>query len=834
MALLKSGTRIYGNAIIDTNLSINGSTVSSSYDTGALVVKGGLGVAGNVFINANLNVKDTYIVGNLTVTGTTTTVNSTTTQLEDPVIDLGGGANGATLTTDDGLARGLALHYYSSGAQTAFIGYDNANGQFAVASNVTNTDGTLTINTYGNLKANYFLGTFSGVGSLSQLSVSGVSQLGLAGNVRILGGSPDYILRTDGQGNLTWVAPATTTAGGANTQVQYNNDTGFGASANFTFDSTTKTLTVDKIVANGSGLTSLAGANVTGTVANATYALNAGNAYSVAGSNVSGQVGNALVAGTVYTASQPSITSVGTLTSLTVSGNITAGNVAGGNLVSANYIKGNGSLLSSITGSNVSGQVANALVAGTVYSSSQPNITSVGTLTDLTVSGNTVLNKVTANIVGSNLVPNANITYDLGNSTNRWKDLWLSGTSIHLGDANLTSSSTDLVVNNGNITANYLIGDGSKLTNISSSAVNTKTYIVSNVSNVVAGSTISIVADYANSQYPGGVFTIEQLGPVTLSTTDIWASGTATKNAYANYLASSINTQNVNITLTLSNATFSINSSDTITIGSSTITGSNLLALNITGNGTYTIPSSYFSSTVQTTSTSSVNVSLTTSRGKFNSSGTTLNATQPVAFTLNSLTGSFPSSTVPYFNLNQSFNWSATVTGSATAGNITYSGGLISSTYLTRTGQTSGTSDSIDSTSSYTLSSLDLYGSGLYGYGNRTIPSTVTGTVAAATKYYPVFYKITNSATIPQLTTNDSYLTHQYVLGDGATTSGTTSDYLWIAIPGVSSHSFAYTFLGSQVGQDPAITSSQTISGYSYNIYGFTNFSVATFLYTVT
>jgi hypothetical protein len=412
--------------------------------------------------------------------------------------------------------------------------------------------------------------------------------------------------------------------------------------------------------------------------------------------------------------------------------------------------------------------------------------------------------------------------------------LWLSGTSIHLGDANLTSSSTDLVVNNGNITANYLIGDGSKLTNISSSAVNTKTYIVSNVSNVVAGSTISIVADYANSQYPGGVFTIEQLGPVTLSTTDIWASGTATKNAYANYLASSINTQNVNITLTLSNATFSINSSDTITIGSSTITGSNLLALNITGNGTYTIPSSYFSSTVQTTSTSSVNVSLTTSRGKFNSSGTTLNATQPVAFTLNSLTGSFPSSTVPYFNLNQSFNWSATVTGSATAGNITYSGGLISSTYLTRTGQTSGTSDSIDSTSSYTLSSLDLYGSGLYGYGNRTIPSTVTGTVAAATKYYPVFYKITNSATIPQLTTNDSYLTHQYVLGDGATTSGTTSDYLWIAIPGVSSHSFAYTFLGSQVGQDPAITSSQTISGYSYNIYGFTNFSVATFLYTVT
>ena len=38
---------------------------------------------------------------------------------------------------------------------------------------------------------------------------------------------------------------------------------------------------------------------------------------------------NALVAGTVYTNAQPNITSVGTLTSLSVSGNITAGNLIG-------------------------------------------------------------------------------------------------------------------------------------------------------------------------------------------------------------------------------------------------------------------------------------------------------------------------------------------------------------------------------------------------------------------------------------------------------------------------------------------------------------------------
>jgi len=57
---------------------------------------------------------------------------------------------------------------------------------------------------------------------------------------------------------------------------------------------------------NGSGLSAIAGANVTGTVSSATSAT------------------TATTAGTVTTAAQPNITSTGTLTSLTVSGNITA------------------------------------------------------------------------------------------------------------------------------------------------------------------------------------------------------------------------------------------------------------------------------------------------------------------------------------------------------------------------------------------------------------------------------------------------------------------------------------------------------------------------------
>jgi hypothetical protein len=40
-----------------------------------------------------------------------------------------------------------------------------------------------------------------------------------------------------------------------------------------------------------------------------------------------------------------------------------------------------------VAGANVSGQVSNALVAGTVYTNAQPNITSVGTLTGFTSNG---------------------------------------------------------------------------------------------------------------------------------------------------------------------------------------------------------------------------------------------------------------------------------------------------------------------------------------------------------------------------------------------------------------------------------------------------------------
>jgi hypothetical protein len=92
------------------------------------------------------------------------------------------------------------------------------------------------------------------------------------------------------------------------------------------------TATANYFIGSGNNLSNIQGANVSGIVANANYAsfanvANTANlatfattANSVAGANVSGQVANALVAGTVYTNAQPNITSLGTLTSLSVTG----------------------------------------------------------------------------------------------------------------------------------------------------------------------------------------------------------------------------------------------------------------------------------------------------------------------------------------------------------------------------------------------------------------------------------------------------------------------------------------------------------------------------------
>lgn len=54
------------------------------------------------------------------------------------------------------------------------------------------------------------------------LTVSSVTNLGSVSNVKITGGTADYVLRTDGSGNLSWVAQS---GGGGGGEDQYARDT---------------------------------------------------------------------------------------------------------------------------------------------------------------------------------------------------------------------------------------------------------------------------------------------------------------------------------------------------------------------------------------------------------------------------------------------------------------------------------------------------------------------------------------------------------------------------------------------------------------------------------
>jgi 6-phosphogluconolactonase (cycloisomerase 2 family) len=123
-------------------------------------------------------------------------------------------------------------------------------------------------------------------------------------------------------------------------------------------------------------------------------------------------------------------TSVNITGTLAVSGNANVGNIGANNGAFTN-VSGNGAGLAGILGSNVTGQVGNALVASTVYTNAQPNITSVGTLTGLTV-GNTTANTVFGN-----------------------------GTISATGNANVGNIGTaGLIVATGNVTGGNLVTGG--------------------------------------------------------------------------------------------------------------------------------------------------------------------------------------------------------------------------------------------------------------------------------------------------------------------------------------------------------------------------------------
>ena len=342
-------------------------------------------VAGGQFVSAQAfySTEDTSVGRDLSVVGNISTY---------------GAANNINLST----SSGAGLDLPSSGNVTFSAGGTGNTaitilGNLRIVGNIThpvNALANISTSQYfigdGSLLTNLPAGNYNNANVSTFLAAFGSNTISTTGNV-----TAGYFL---GDGSQLANLPAG----------NYNNAnvSTFLAAFGSNSISTTGNVTAGYVIGNGSLLTSLTGGNVTGTVANATYAVSAGSATTAV---------------TVTANAQPNITSVGTLTSLSSSGNITAG--------SGSFFLGNGSQLTGITasGSDTQVQYNNAgALAGTNLMLIGPSANTVTIGAGTAFAGSTVINSGTeiglnANVAGAPVVMgNIRANGSIITNTNTW------------------------------------------------------------------------------------------------------------------------------------------------------------------------------------------------------------------------------------------------------------------------------------------------------------------------------------------------------------------------------------------------------------------------------
>jgi len=342
------------------------------------------------------------------------------------------------------------------------------------------------------------------------LTVTNLADLGNIGNVRITGGSANYIIQTDGAGNLTWVAQAAQSAAGNATEIQFNTGGVFTADQNLRFFTGNSTLQTTNVAA------------------------------------------------VITTASQPYITSVGTLNGVTVSGNTNTGNIS----VSGNVTSGNANL----------GNVASAnFFTGTLTTAAQPNVTSLGILTGLSILGN----------INGNLLPNANNTFNLGSPSQRYNYLYVSANGALINDVALYSNAGNLISNGNIFTTGRFISN--LVTGNAPFVVSSNTLVANLNANLLQGHSVSsantantIVLRDSNNNFAANTITSNLTGNAT-------TAGTVVTNAQPNITSvGTLTSLSVSGNVTSGNANLGNVATANFFIGSGNNL-SNIQAGNITG-----------------------------------------------------------------------------------------------------------------------------------------------------------------------------------------------------------------------------------------------------------
>ena len=380
--------------------------------------------------------------GVITVTGGVTSVNSLTGAVTLSTTNIAEGTNlyytdsRANAAFDNKLAtksttnltEGTNLYYTDTRANTAFdarlavkttdnVTEGSTNIYFTTARSNTAFDNRLAAKSTSNLSEGtnlYYTDTRANTAFDNRLAVKSTSNVAEGTN----------LYYTDTRANTAFdnrLAAKSTSNVAEGTNLYYTTARANSAMAAFTGNLTAGNASLGNLTTSNyfaGVLTTAAQPNITsvGTLTSLTsgthtVSANANIAMSGSLSQISGGnlVSASYLAGTLTTAAQPNITSTGTLTSLTVTGNITGGNIVSGgvanitgNVTGANLIAGSsGSATGNVYASNI---IANNIIINsqlTTYGTVTPAYIVVGQSTDISSVGNGstfILNTVVSNV----------------------------------------------------------------------------------------------------------------------------------------------------------------------------------------------------------------------------------------------------------------------------------------------------------------------------------------------------------------------------------------------------------------------------------------------------
>jgi hypothetical protein len=335
------------------------------------------------------------------------------------------------------------------------------------------------------------LANVSGAGNIASINIDGE-----AGNVLYGNGAFAPVSATTAQ-TVTTAAQPNITSTGTLTSLDVTGNVNAG---NLT--------TTGLITGDGSGLSAIAGGNVTGAV---TFA---GTANAVAGANVSGEVTFAATANAVAYANVSGTPTLGNISTIDIDGS--ASNVLYGNGVFAAAaspaLTGDGYQLSNITGANVSGEVsfaatANA-VAGANVSGEVTNAATANAVAGANVSGEVGFSAVSNSVAGANV--SGEVTFAATANAVAYANVSGTPTLGNISTIDIDGDAANVLYGNGVFaaaTSPALTGDGYQLSNITGANVSGEVGFAA-VANSVALANVSGAGNIASINIDGDASTV--------------------------------------------------------------------------------------------------------------------------------------------------------------------------------------------------------------------------------------------------------------------------------------------------------------------------------------